>query len=67
MLTYHEAKRRCGDNQMRLQFYDGEYRVTPFEYAPNSPTAERIAYYTDDREDAVITASQMRRALGTVH
>ena len=68
MLTFREAKQRCGNSQMRLQRTDfGEYRVTPFIYAPQSDEAENLAYYTNDLEDAMITASQMARGIQFIH
>lgn len=63
MVSFYEAKQRCTQNQMRLQRIDREFRVTPMELNPSSTRAELIAYYTNDLEDAFLTAAQMRRQL----
>jgi hypothetical protein len=63
MFTIREARQRCALNGMRLSRvqFTGEFRVTFAELAPRD--AEPSAYYTDDIEDAVYTASAMRRRL----
>jgi methylphosphotriester-DNA--protein-cysteine methyltransferase len=58
-MTVREAKQRMQCNNMHLSMQDGEYRVTFPEMSAGR--AEQAAYYTDDLEDAVLTASDMRR------
>lgn len=64
MLTVKEARQRCEVNRVRLQYNQGEYRVTLIEWPNNHPDTEKRAYYTDDLEDAVLTGAQMRREAG---
>lgn len=64
MLTVKEGYQRCSVNRVRLQFRDGEYRVTLNEWPVNAPATEACAYYTDDLEDAVLTGAQMRKDIG---
>lgn len=64
MLTAKEARQRCEVNRVRLQFRDGEYRVTLIEWPVNHTDTEACAYYTDDLEDAVLTGAQMRKDVG---
>jgi hypothetical protein len=60
MLTIREARTRCAVNAMRLQRTDcGEFRVSFAELT--GAAAEPSAYYTDDLDDAVMTAAAMRR------
>jgi hypothetical protein len=60
MLTVREATERNRVNNIHLSRRDGEYRVTLRELH-GTPKGERIAYYTDDLEDAVLTAAAMRQ------
>lgn len=61
MLTKREAQERNRINNVRMQLFDGEYRVTLMEWPVNDKRTERAAYYTDDLEDAVLTGAAMRR------
>lgn len=61
MFTQNEARQRCYINRMTFHRRDGEYRVAPQEL--HGDDQERAAYYTDDLEDAVLTAGMMRRNL----
>lgn len=64
MMTQREARLRCEVNNMHIRFDRGEARVSFPELANNSVRSEATAYYTDDLEDAVLTAGAMRRRLG---
>lgn len=63
MLTMREAKQRMSQHNARLQYdkYTREYRVTLNEWPMYRVSTEERAYYTDDIEDAVLTAGAMRR------
>lgn len=61
MLTVREARQRCEFYGVRLQYNQGEYRVTLIEWPNNHPDTEKRAYYTDDLEDAVLTGAQIRK------
>ena len=57
MMTVHEARQRMRVNNMVMRNTGhGDYRVN---YAERD--VEATAYYTDDLEDAVLTAGRMRR------
>jgi hypothetical protein len=64
MLTVREVRQRCEVNRVRLQYNQGEYRVTLIEWPVNSTATEARAYYTDDLEDAMLTGAQMRKDIG---
>ena len=57
-----EVHNVCETHNMHVSKRDGEWRICPNEYQ-NRPTGERMAYYTDDNEDAICTAIRWRRNL----
>lgn len=59
MLTQREARQRCAVNRMRFSRVEREFRVSFPEDTGNRN--EATAYYTDDLDDAVLTAAAMRR------
>lgn len=61
MMTVREAMQRVAQNNARIQRFNGEWRVTLREWPDYARKTEDKAYYTDDLEDAVLTASAMRR------
>lgn len=53
---------------MAVTCTDGEYRVTfRREDLPSAERREAVASYTNDREDAVLTAAAMRAAFNLGH
>lgn len=57
MITYSEMRQRLAFNRMTfLVIQGGEFRVNFMER-----DVEATAYYTDDRDDAVLTGAAMRR------
>lgn len=58
--TASEVRNTCHANNMHVSRYDGEWRITPNE-VQGTAKGERVAYYTDDNEDAICTAIAMRR------
>lgn len=63
MITQSEARQRCAVNAMAFRrVHTGEYRVSFPELT--GQRNEATAYYTDDIEDAVLTAGAMRRRAG---
>ena len=69
MMTVREAMQRVAQNNARIQrSAGGDWRVTLNEwYMFAEAEAGRKACYTDDLEDAVLTASAMRRRAETSH
>jgi curved DNA-binding protein CbpA len=63
MLTLREARQRLSLINARIQFDKdyGEYRVTLQEWPLCARRTEEKAYYTNDLEDALFTAQDMRR------
>lgn len=61
MMTVREAMQRCEINRVRIKRtgYDNEWIVTLVEWTAKQ--VERMAYVTDDLEDAVLTGAKMRR------
>lgn len=61
MLTVREAKQRCEVNRVRISRtgFGTEWRVTLAEWTREQ--VNRLAYFTDDLEDAVLTGSRLRR------
>jgi len=61
MMTLKQATELCREVGMRLTYNRdwNEYRVTPANLPAHR--AEAVAYYTDDRNDAVATAFHMAR------
>ena len=59
MITVRECYQRIAVHGMGVTRQYGEFRV----FFPELPQAaqERSAYYTDDAEDAALTAGAMRR------
>lgn len=62
MMNRREANQRCEVNAARLTWLNDsqEYRVTLNEW--RGKEVEAKAYYTDDLEDAVLTAAAMRKS-----
>lgn len=60
MMTRAEARLRMQEHGASYTFRDGEYRVTLNEWPAHLVSTEERAYYTDDLEDAVLTAGAMR-------
>ena len=67
MLTVREMKQRASVAGIRITRPDGstDWRVTLMEWTPEEVQAR--AYYTDDREDALLTGQHMRRESGRVY
>jgi hypothetical protein len=63
MLTLREVRQRLSLINARIQFDKeyGEYRVTLQEWPVCARRTEDKAYYTNDLEDALFTAQDMRR------
>jgi hypothetical protein len=63
MLTLREVRQRLSLINARIQFDKeyGEYRVTLQEWPLYARRTEDKAYYTNDLEDALFTAQDMRR------
>ena len=62
-MTVNEARQRISLNNMAATRVDGEWRITYPEYRNNPVRQEATAYYTDDNEDAALTAAAMRRSM----
>lgn len=63
MMTVREAQQRISLNNMCWSRMDGEWRITYPEYRFNAARMEATAYYTEDNEDAALTAAAMRRSM----
>lgn len=62
MMTQYEARQRCAANNMAIRFTrTGEARISFPELT--GVRNEATAYYTDDLEDAALTAGAMRYRL----
>lgn len=61
MMTSAETRQRIAMNDMCCGKRDGEWRISFPELQRNPARAEATAYYTDDNEDAALTAAAMRR------
>jgi hypothetical protein len=63
MLTLREVRQRLSLINARIQFDKeyGEYRITLQEWPVCSRRTEDKAYYTNDLEDALFTALDMRK------
>jgi hypothetical protein len=59
MMTVRECYQRIRANGMGVTRHNGEFRV--FLPELHGDAQERSAYYTDDAEDAALTAGAMRR------
>ena len=56
-----EVRQVCYTHRMHVSRMAGEWRITPNEIH-GTPRGEKVAYYTDDNEDAICTAIAMRRS-----
>jgi hypothetical protein len=63
MLTLREVRQRLSLINARIQFDKeyGEYRITLQEWPVCARRTEDKAYYTNDLEDALFTALDMRK------
>jgi len=58
MMNAQEVRQRCAVNRMACRWSQGEWRIS---FPEDGSRAEKTAYYTDDNDDAAITAGAMRR------
>ncbi len=65
MMTQHTAREICRNNDMYFRRTEyGDFRVTCARIERSDPKlAEAMAYYTDDCEDAAVTAVLMRKRM----
>lgn len=59
MITNTMVRNAGSEHGMHVSRYDGEWRITPCELT--GAKAERVAYYTDDNDDALCSIVAMRR------
>lgn len=59
MITNKRVREVAIEHGMYISMYEGEWRITPMELRGDK--AERVAYYTDDNDDALCTIVAMRR------
>lgn len=62
-LNHNAVMEACYSQRIHVTRSDGEYRLVPMELVSSRDHGEAVAYYTDDKDDAVLTAASMRREM----